>query len=205
MCTISVGIPKAGGKWKNDLTSVREDEKQIQKKYVRLGFSPDKHSSVPFSTNLIKINHWLLSHQLTGESSPIPTLDYSSACSYIRHLFVCILMPEEVDSGIPWLLLQRFQLAAASSQLRAWPGCYLCSCWEKSLRTNPTLNFQQRRENPSAVIQFNVVVFSFSLSHISLKSLCNNVTNTHTHTDWFIDYIMSPAVMSQSHVRSLIV
>lgn len=86
-----------------------------------------------------------------------------------------------------------------------WPGCYLRSCWQKSARTNPTLNFQQRRENTSAVIQFNVVLFELSSRHISVKLFCNNVTHTHTDTHWFIDYIMSPAVMFQSNVHSLIV
>lgn len=40
---------------------------------------------------------------------------------------------------------------------------------KKPLRTNPTLNFQQRRENTTAVIQFNVVPFR-PLSPISFES-----------------------------------
>lgn len=167
--------------------------------------SPDKHPTLPFSTNLIKINHLLPSLHFTKQSNPIPNLDYSSAWSYVRHIRHHLLVPEEIDLGISWLLLQYFQRAATMSQLWLWPGCYLRSSWEKSLRTNPTLNFQQRRENTSTVIQFNVVLFGFSPSHISLKSLRNNVTHTYTHTDWFIDYTMSPAVMFHSHVYSLIV
>lgn len=179
MCKISVSvIPKAGGKLKNDVICERGWKTNKEKKLYDSIFP--QMNCFPFSTNLIKINHLPLSHQLTTESSPIPTLDYSSACSYVRHLFVIILTPEEGDLGMPWLLLQRFQPAAKLSRLWMRPGCHLCLCWEKSLRTNPTLNFQQRGENTSAVIQFNVVLFSFSQSHISLKSLCNNMTHTHT-------------------------
>lgn len=187
---------------KNDVLYVAENGNPIkQKKYFQLCLSLDQHPSLPFSTNLIKINHSAASSNFTTESKPVPGLDYSSARASVRHLFVIVfwrLRRSTRVSGVSFLLF--FQLRGPRWM---WPGCYLRSCWQKSPRTNPPLNFQQRRENISAVIQFNVAPFGFSPSHISVKSFRNNVTHTHTH--WFIDYVMSPAVMFQSNVHSVIV
>ena len=154
----------------------------------------------------------LQSPHFTSESSPIPTLDYSSACRYVRYLFVVSLRTSAwgPHDCLPTTSSVQPHFFFSLSQSRMpRPGCYLWSRWEKSPRTNSALNFQQSRENTSTVIQFNVVLFGFSPSHISLKSLSNNVTLAHTlahtHGDWFIDYIMSPAVMFHSHVHSVIV
>lgn len=192
---MSVGIPKAGGKMEE--WSVREDEKQMKKK-----FFPSTNIQVfPFQQ--------IWSKSIIYCRLPISHLRATQFPLWVIHLLVDVFCVYLSSSSGAWgarldvLLLQYFQLAAAISQLWTWAGRCLWSCWEKSLRTSPTLNFQQRRENTSTVIQLNVVLFSFSQSHISFKSLCNNVT--HTHTRWFIDYIMSPAVMFQSHVQSLIV
>lgn len=177
--------------------------KKMKKKPLWLCLSLDKHPPFPFPPNLIKINHLPPSPYFTTESSPIPTVDDSSACSSVQHISAVFFYLRRSTWGSHDCFSSVSSVQPRPPSLCLCPGCDLWSCWEKSLRTYPTLNFKQRRENTSTVIQFNVVLFAFSLSHISLKSLCNNVT--HTHTYWFIDYIMTPAVMFQSHVRSVMV
>lgn len=121
--------------------------------------------------------------------TPIWRLRASKSAVRIIHLPVVTLhinMQSSSGARGGWLLhlVVILPFLSALVLLWIWPGCYLRSCWKKSARTNPTLNFQQRRENTSAVIQFNVVLFELSSRHISVKLFCNNVTHTHTLIHW---------------------
>lgn len=154
------------------------------KKPLWLCLSLDKHPRFPLPPNLIKINHLPPPPYFTTESSPIPTVNDSSACSSVQHIPEVFYYLRRSTWGSHDCFSSVSSVQPRAPSLRLCPGCYLWSCWEKSLRTYPTLNFQRRRENTSTVIQFNVVLFAFSPSHISLKSLCNNVS--HTLTDSLI-------------------
>lgn len=163
MCRMSAGIPKAAEKTENDATSVREMTNKWRKNYLRLRLSPDEHPSFPFSTNLIKINHLLPSHPISHlRAAQFPLWIIPSPCSYVRRLFFVISWSPRSSERASCDCLS----GTSSSQSRCRCGCgpHVIS-EEKSLRTNPTLKFQQRRENTSTVTQFNVVLFFLSESY----------------------------------------
>lgn len=201
---MSVGTSWVREKCRNDVIS-EEMRSRRTKKTVSLPLSPDKHSSFPFTTNLIKINHRLSFPPFTTQGKSNPTLDYSPVCGYVRHPFVITFCCRRSST---WVSHDCFFQSTSSSQ-RCSPSCgtscYLCSCREKSLRTNPTLKFQQRREKIPQ-LWFTLMLFC-SLSPPVIFHLNHSVIMwcTRTDTHWFIDWIMSPAVMFHSHVHSVIV
>lgn len=163
--------------------SIRERGWKTNEEKTVCRLSLDEHPSFPFSTNLIKINHLLPSPRFTTESNSVPFLDYSSACRNVPRLFVVIFWRLR-SSTWGWLLFQYFQRAAAFSQLWPWPRWYLRSCWEKSLRTCPTLNFQGEK-----ILRqwFNLMLFC-SVSQRVIFHLNHSVImwHTHPHTDSLI-------------------
>lgn len=183
---MSEGTSQAGGKMEELCYSCKRGWKtNDEKTRLQHRLCLNEHPCFPISINLIKIKNVLLSPHFTTENNPIPSPDYSSACSYVRHLsFVAAFWCLRSTWGSHDYISSTSSLHPSSPSCGCSPSLHLWSGWEKSLRTNPTINFQQRRENTSTVIQFNVVLFSSSPTHISFESFCNNVTHTHTLINW---------------------